>query len=271
MEKCFLRAISVSLATALCLLCHPQRPILAADTSPLSIFVFHRPPYYILKNGKPAGGFLLDIALDALQRANIPFVIEEMPPARILTTLEQNKRPACSVGWIKTPERNAFAWFSQPMYFDAPLGVAVRADMPLPQAPSTMTNLLRIGWTWGLRAGFSYGPHLDQTLAAYPETKERRFSSPDRMLHLLVKHRLDAVLIEPEEMAWLVRDKPELATQLRYVHLDDAPPRTPRHIMCNHAVTEDIMNRINTALSEAGSSESGQRHVATAIPKQAGQ
>lgn len=250
MPKCLLRAIRASLAAAvLAALCAPDLALAGTDT-PLPLLVFNRPPYYSLQNGKPAGGFLLDIALAVLDRAGIVPVVREMPPSRILMAIRTTDADACAVGWVKTPEREKAVWFSLPLYHNAPLGVAVTTAKVrrLPDA-LRLGDLQKNEWNWGLRLGFSYGPAIDAAFAALPENRVRRFSDTAQMLRLLVKGRVDALLIEPEELTWLLDREPGLAGKVRLLPLADAPPGATRHILCGPAVDPAVLSRIDAAIT----------------------
>jgi polar amino acid transport system substrate-binding protein len=213
----------------------------------LSLLVFNRPPYYSLHHGRPDGGFLLTTALAAFQWADIPVAVREMPPGRIIATLKAPGERACAVGWYKTPEREAFGRFSLPIYRNQPLVVAMAQTLALPDTRSPfLADLLAAGWRWGLREGFSYGPDFDQTLAAYPAI--RRFADSGHMVELLAQGRLDAMLIEPEELAWILKNTPRLGQSIRVVRLADAPAGGQRHILCSAAVSKEEMARLDAAI-----------------------
>ncbi len=218
----------------------------------LPLLVFNRPPYYIVRDGRPAGGFLLEAALTVLQQAGISVRVRETPPSRILAALRATEADACAVGWVRIPEREAFAWFSLPLYHNLPLGVAVGGPRQTAAESLRLADMGAKGWNWGLRLGFSYGPVLDAALAAIPDQRAHRFSDTAHMLRLLAKGRLDAVLIEPEEFAWILDQEPVLAAQVRLLPLDDAPPGPSRHIMCGPAVPQALRDRIDAAIAAAG-------------------
>lgn len=214
---------------------------------PLPLLVFDRPPYYQLQHGQPSGGFLLTTALTVFDQASIPVVVREMPPGRVVAMLRDGPSRACAVGWYKTTEREAFARFSHPLYRNQPTAVAMRATLPPPQARSPfLADLLAAGWLWGLREGFSYGAEYDQTLAEYPTAK--RFADTAHMVELLAKDRLDAILVEPEELAWVLAAKPALRKHVRVVRLADSPLGGKRHIMCGLGVSPEEMARLDAAI-----------------------
>lgn len=250
MPKCLLRAVCASLATMVLAALCATNAVWAGAEAPLPLLIFNRPPYYSLQDGKPAGGFLLDIALAVLDRAGIVPAVREMPPSRILMAIRTTDADACAVGWVKTPEREKAVWFSLPLYHNAALGVAVATTRTrhIPDA-LRLGDLQKSEWNWGLRLGFSYGQAIDAAFAAVPEDRVRRFSDTAQMLRLLVRGRVDALLIEPEELAWLLDREPGLAGKVRLLPLADAPPGATRHIMCGPAVDPAVLKRIDTAIA----------------------
>jgi polar amino acid transport system substrate-binding protein len=261
MKECLLRAVSAALAALICL----AAPTPAASEAPVTLFVFDRPPYYQLKDGQPAGGFLLILAQTVFEQAGVPYTVREMPPARILTTFATENVDACAVGWLETPERERFARFSHPIYHNEIPGLVLdEARAAGVTSPANLPRLLQSGWKWGLRVGFSYGPVIDAAFAAAPTAHITRFSDPMVMLRLLHKGRLDAILLKPEELAWLLGQEPQLAPYVRFVPVRGAARRIARHIMCDETVSPQIMARLDAAIDELVGPEADRIRLAIA-------
>lgn len=261
MKRCLLRAVSALLAAFFC----PAALAPTANAGPLTLLVFDRPPYYRLKEGQPAGGFLLILAQTVFERAGVPYTVREMPPARILTTFAAEDVEACAVGWLETPERERFARFSRPIYRSTPLGAVIRTGLAEERSsPASLPRLLQQHWNWGLRVGFSYSPAIDAAFAAAPTAHVTRFSDPAIMLRLLRNGRLDATLLEPEELVWLLSQEPQLAKNLRFVPLREAPTGVARHIMCDDAVPPQLMARLDAAIDELVGPEADRIRLAIA-------
>lgn len=100
--------------------------------------MFHRPPYYLLHDGKAAGGFLLQTALAVFTVGPREF------PSRcgrcrlgvLLATVTDDKSRVCAVGWLKTPEREAFARFSRSLYRNQPMATVAVAEGSARSIPS---------------------------------------------------------------------------------------------------------------------------------------
>lgn len=246
MPRCHSRTICAALAFVATLLSAPP----PAGCAPLTLLLFDRPPYYRLHDGHPAGGFLLILAQAAFDRAALDYVVQDMPPPRILATLRRNATPACAVGWFRTPEREGFARYSRPLYTDKPLGVALGTNSPACPPQASLARLLHEKYRWGLRPGFSYGPSVDAALAALPPERVHRVAEPGVLLPLLARGRLDAVLIEPEEFAWLASQDPQNAPRTRLCSLSDTPSAPTRYIICDAAVPEADLARLDAAIDE---------------------
>ncbi|MGD9609313.1 MAG: substrate-binding periplasmic protein [Desulfovibrionaceae bacterium] len=252
MPACRLRA-SLIAWMALVALGFWSGPVVSAHAGeqPVALLVFDRPPYYALENGQPAGGFVLDITLTVFEQAGIPVVVREMPPNRILAHIETHPNGSCAVGWLRTPEREVSARFSLPLYVDQPLGVVTTPEKARELGPSPrLKDLLAADLVWGARQGFSYGPVLDKILQKIPAQRRSFFSDTRAMLRLVAQHRLDAMLIGPEELSAQLRADPALRNAIRFLPIADAPPGFSRHIMCDLAVDRDVMARLDAAIQE---------------------
>jgi uncharacterized protein (TIGR02285 family) len=224
-----------------------------AQDAPLTVLVFHRPPYYVVENGPRFGGFLIDFTRKVLEMAGIPFVFEEAPPRRILKTLEDGERLVCAVGWFQTSDRDTYASFSDPIYTGRPMGIAVRTQArgQLPKDP-TADALLASGMRLGLRHGFSYGNGLDAKLSAHRGATDFSVAENDQLLEMIARGRIDYTFIGPEEYDWLTAKNPDLRRDTRFVALGGMPPDTPRHIMCSKILAPERMARINAAIKALG-------------------
>src|SRR5690606_3099630 len=114
-----------SMRSLFALLCLPLA-CLAAD--PLPVYYIEKPPYYHSIAGEPTG-FLLERTRAIFSDAQIPLRFEARPAKRILLEMEQNREPICSIGWFRTPQREAFALFSLAIYRDETMTVLTRATL----------------------------------------------------------------------------------------------------------------------------------------------
>ncbi len=216
----------------------------------LTVLVFHRPPYYIVENGRPVGGILVDITRQTLTAAGIPYVLVEAPPKRILKTIEGTREYACSVGWFKTVERERFARFSDPIFVGQPMGAVMRPELAttLPANP-VIGDLTGKDLRLGLRGGFSYGEWLDAELAGNRGSTDLSVTENAQLLEMIARNRIDYTVIDPEEYAWLASQNKAFQTDTTFVAIHDIPPEVPRHLMCSRCVPPEVISRINAALA----------------------
>lgn len=251
------RSLAGGLLLALLLLApaHPASARAQDDAPPatqreLVILAFHRPPYYTFANGR-AGGFLVDFVRRVMEVAGIPYRISEMPPKRILVQMEQDDQAyACSPGWYRTPQREAFARFSVPIYHNLPPVVVLRSSaVHAIQNDRNLETLLAAGLRVVLRGGFSYGSAIDETLAASAFPIHHTTTDNASLLEMLASGRYDLTLMEQEEATELLRQSPRLRQTLRLAPLGMDAEQQPRHLMCGRGVDDDTMRRINAAVT----------------------
>lgn len=267
MRQCHFRAICIVISAALLFFAGPWRATARAGEPALPLLVFNRPPYYVLQHGKPVGGFLLDIALDIFELAGIPVEVREMPASRILATFEAKDIAACGVGWLHLPERESFARFSLPIYTNKPLGVVVNRDKAKAFGPKPhLEDLLRADLSWGHRQHYSHGPDLDAALHTHPNLRVTRFTDLPPILRLIALGRLDATLLAPEELASNLAAEPALADSLVLLPLADAPPAFTRHIMCDAGTSQEIMARIDAAITTYLQTDRYRQRLAACCP-----
>jgi polar amino acid transport system substrate-binding protein len=269
MQQCRFRAICLTVAALAFLFAANRASPSLAGESPLTLFVIDRPPYYTLQEGKPPGGFLLGMVLDIFKAAGISIEIREMPHSRVLATFEARDIRACSVGWILTPQREAYAWFSLPFYTNLPIGVVVRQEKATSLGPSPLLeDLLTADLAWGLRQEFSHGQQLDAAFRAHPKLRIGQFSDLRTILRLIAKGRLDATLLSAEEFSAQLAAEPELADSLRLLPIADGPPGFTRRIMCDRSLDPALLARIDAAITAYMQTEQYRSQVLRACPGQ---
>lgn len=232
-------------AAALCLF-FGARSALAA---PLRVMYIERPPFYYTKDGV-ALGFMVDTARQAFAAAGVEVVFESSTAQRILQDMQPLDGYCCAVGWIQTPERDAYARFSLPIYTSKPLAaLALRGNGSRFLTKKSLQALaadknLRIG----VAEGFSYGETMDRLLQQF---LPQRFTVPgdqQQLVRLLQQNAFEYILIAPEEIEYLLRDSGLAADDFLLVPLTDTPSGNLGRIMCSRDVDLTIMERIDEAL-----------------------
>ena len=224
----------------------------SARAEDLALYYFERPPYYQTRDGRPAG-FLLEWALAVFDDAGVGYHYESIPPGRILQRIREGEE-ACSVGWFKTLERQAYARFTEPVYRDRPLVVLFTDDNVLPMARHAgLESLLRDGsLTQGLARGFSYGAYVDAMLVRLAPRAVSVAAGQDQMVAMLAQGRFDYMFASGEEAEQLVRWPGVARGRLRYRTLEDVPQGDERHIMCSKRVPVEVVEALDRAIARAG-------------------
>ena len=217
----------------------------------LALYYFERPPYYQTEDGRPAG-FLLEWAMAVFDDAGIGYHYESIPPGRILQRIHEGEA-ACSVGWLKTPERQTYARFTEPVYRDRPLVVLFTDDNVLPMGRhADLGSLLRDRTlVLGLVGGFSYGGYVDAMLGRLAPNAVRVVAGQDQMVAMLAQGRFDYMFASGEEAELLVRWSGAAPGRLRYRALEDIPGGNERHIMCSRRVDVEVVEALDKAIARA--------------------
>ncbi len=242
------RGLWAAAVVLLPLLC-PPGAFPKSSAEPLRVLYLHRPPYYERLPDGRAGGALVEVARMVLERAGVPHEFVEMPPRRILRMVRDGE-PVCSVGWFRTPEREAFARFSEPIYQNLPMGALIRREKaPLwPESP-TMRQALESGLVLGLVKGFRYGPweerfrEVRRSLAV-----ERIETTQESLFRMLCRGRVDWMLICPEEAGYQLRVRPRLRSCSVFRRFEDAPEGNRRYLMFSRAVPQEVVEAVNRAI-----------------------
>jgi len=250
------RAWKFVAAGLLFLLC-PVQPAAEPPPKPLRVLYMHRPPYYERLPDGRAGGALVEIARMAFERAGVPHEFVEVPARRILRMVRDGE-PVCSVGWFRTPEREAFARFSEPIYQNLPLGALIRRERASlwPERP-TMRQALESGLVLGLVKGYRYGPWEERFRGARRSVAVERIETTQQSLfRMLCRGRVDWMLICPEEAGYQLRVRPRLRSCAVFRRFADAPEGNRRYLMFSRAVPVEVVEAVNrTIRSVVGSPE----------------
>ena len=101
----------------------------------------------------------------------------------------------------------------------------------------------------------------------HPPKHVTLFSDTPHMVELLAWGRLDAILIDPEELAWTLAGHPDLRQHIRLVPLADAPAGAQRSIMCSPGVTPETMARLDAAIRDFVGTERYRELTVFSVPQ----
>jgi len=227
-----------------------------ASSEPLRVSYLNRPPYYYTEQGE-AKGFLVDLTRQILVEAHIDATFVELPPNRILVEIQEGKLPNCSIGWFKTQEREAFASFSLPIYQNKPIVILTRRQNQ--QLFAAYTTLKQVfadqSLLFGTMDAFSYGEYIDQLRKELSPRVHSIAANPKSLILMLFNDRLTYLLNAPEEIETVIRSANLDPNDFVAIPMSDIPVGNKRHLMCSNTVSEEVMNRINQAISAIIGSE----------------
>lgn len=220
-----------------------------AGADHLLLTYIEKPPlYYTDSAGNPAG-----VVLERVQAAltGHTFSFQSRSPRRAIEEIRANRVPTCSIGWFKTPERESFAVFSAPILQDAPMLAVVRATKH--DSFRDHANLgallavpkLRVG----VVAGFSYGPKLDDLLRPLGDRLDVA-PSVSTNLRKLVAWRVDAVLVNAEELDYYLKEAQIRTEDIVPLRFPDMPPGEYRYLMCNRKTPPALIQQFNSTLPQ---------------------
>jgi polar amino acid transport system substrate-binding protein len=226
----------------------------AGNAEPLDIFYFEYPPYYHQLENQEASGLIVDLARRVFAAAQVEPTFSFVPAKRILHEL-QSGRPAASLGWFKTPEREEFAFFSLPIYVNRPVGVFFLRENEEKFRPfSTLEGVLSSGqFVLGRVQGFSEGPQLDAMLEKYKDKTVQVAADSVRLLGMIEARRCDFMLVAPEEADVLLEAAQAPKEKFMLQAMSDIPHGNLRYIMYSKAVPQALIRSIDEAiLTEIG-------------------
>ena len=208
------------------------------------------PPYYFTgSDGKP-DGFLLKFVMEVLRKAGVRAEYESLPAKRVLSNL-YSEEPIASPGWFRTPEREAFARFSRPIFENTQLrALLLKKNAGEFQGLDSLAAMvgdsrLRIG----LAEGYSLGPQADAIVAGASPDAVRVVGGYSRMLLMLAEERFQYMVMSPDCIPTLIRMNhlnPEIFVTKP---LSDVSVGNKRYIIYSRGVSDSLIRRIDQALA----------------------
>lgn len=223
----------------------------ALQDEPLSLHYHLRPPYSHVVDGAVLGLVTAPVER-AFHQARVPFKWVETPVARQFMLVRANLGRDCLAGRFKNPERETWARFSKPVYRDQPQGLLVRADNSKLAAFTSMQAAVTAPEVAMLvKLGNSYGLTLDGWLAQRATPPRASTDENLGLARQIEKRMADAFIVAPEEAQALMAAAVNPA-DFKFLKFPDAPLREPRHIMCSLRVPQEVIDKLNAAIGDAG-------------------
>ena len=206
----------------------------------------HYPPYGVAQADGIPTGYYTDLVTEALRRMGCAARYIRMPWARGLRELAEGRLDVMA-GALRTPEREAFAWFSAPINLSPNLLFlhSRAADRyPLSRLADLRHTPLRIGTEPRVHYGAEYGALLDD-----PDFVARLHVVPDRprAWRMLRSGRIDGIIADQATALASGTELPALGDRLVPVLVLSAEPA---HVMFSRrSIDAGFVARFDAALA----------------------
>lgn len=205
----------------------------------------------MVTNNSGVGGLTGEPATIAFEKSAIPFEWKQTPSKRQIYLLQQNGDRDCLVGWFKNMEREKFAKYTLPVYWDKPQIALVRADndnIPVVSTVSDVFSNPKLNLL--VKDGYSYGDFLDGKIKEYNPVRTVTTVENREMLKMVYARHADYFLIAPEEAAGLIITSEFDLQDFKFVQFRDIPYGEKRYILCSMQVEDSIIERLNAAIRQ---------------------
>jgi polar amino acid transport system substrate-binding protein len=226
-----------------------------APAAPASVLTLHyqeRPPYSQSNADGHVIGLLATPATRACQKAQLTCTWARTPGQRQLSLIQTGQGWDCGLGWYRNPEREALGRFSAPLYQDRPYMALARRGTPWDPQRGLPGLLADPALPLLVKEGYSYGALLDGLIAQQAGQVRRTSAESQQMARMLEAGRAGWMLVAPEEAEVLLAEPGAggAPLQLQLHPLPGVPAGQTRHLYCNKAVPEAVIERLNRALAE---------------------
>lgn len=241
-----LRFRLAQLCIPLCLLAsaaHAQEPA-------VQVLYSERPPYLLPAAEGGPSGLTGTPATRAFKQAGITVRWLNLPTNRQLLIIRDSKLPSCAIGWFRTPERDNYAKFSRALYHDKEWTVLASSTLA-EQGPGSLQELMqRKDVRILVKDNYSYGSELTKILARANPVIAVSTAPTGKMVQSISKGAADMMFISEEEGSYIMEHHPpEQTRHLRLLHFKDLPHGGERYLMCNKAMPDAYIERLNSALA----------------------
>lgn len=218
----------------------------------VTVYFSERPPFSIVEGQT---GILVDLTKVVLADAGVRARFIELPSNRILDLLRTGQSDALGVGWYRTPERETWGKFSEPLYQEgSPVAlVNARASAGLGN-PVRLETLLASGLTLGIKGGSSLGAALDQKVRTLGLVPLETVVEIPQLLKMVQNGRMDYTILSEEEAGYLLRQDPTLAPGVVLTRFIDPPPGNFRYFLFPSSFDPALAARIDAAIDKVKAS-----------------
>lgn len=227
-------------------------PVAAPAGELIMLHYQERPPYSSTTGDGHVQGLLANPAARACQKAQLACTWARTPGQRQLALIQTGQGWDCGLGWFRNTEREALGRFSVALYQDRPFMALARRATPWEPQRSLAALLADATLPLLVKEGYSYGALLDGLITRHAAQVRRTSAESQQMVRMIEAGRAAWMIVAPEEAEVLLAEPGPGGTQpqLQLHPLPGVPAGQTRHLYCNKAVPEAVMERLNRALAE---------------------
>jgi polar amino acid transport system substrate-binding protein len=225
-------------------------PLAGASDDAITATYSERPPYMMAQADGSPSGLTGTPAAQAFKAAGIPVVWQNLPTNRQLLMVKDPGQRACAIGWFRVERREPYTKYTKPIYRDKEWVVLANATLAA-RHDATLEALLRQSGTRVLvKDNYSYGTELDQLLRKWRPTLAVSTASNAKMVQSISKGVVDMMFVSQEEGDYIMaHHASEQTKHLRLLRFKDMPRGPERYIMCGKGVPDDVIVRLNKAIT----------------------
>jgi polar amino acid transport system substrate-binding protein len=216
----------------------------AADT--ITLHYVHRPPYAISEPNREPHGVVALPASFVFKKAGIPFVWKKTPVNRQFALIQDNVGSDCGLGFEKTPSREVYAKFTDPLYISEPV-VAITSLKVNDAAGMTFTQMLA-KYRILVKENYTLGDGLTAQVMRSPKKYVTSIDS-DQMVQMISRGDADFMMISNDEVKYYVKHGILDPRSIHVIMLPDIHIRFSRRIMCSKSVDDKVIQRLNRAIA----------------------
>ena len=220
-----------------------------ANDATLEIGFNNKPPFFFWENHQPKG-ILVEMARKALDRSGVAYRFEEIPALRNMAYLKLSKPNFAVLGLNKTPAREEFVVFSEPIFRGSTAELLIRAgESNRYNAYKSIDALIDSGkFTFGGKEGNAYP--IDSQLKRLAKNDLRFQVETPMLAKLLVAKRFDFTVIFPEELEYALQASKVEPSAIEVFHYPDIPQSKRRYLLFTKSTNPEVIGKINKAISE---------------------
>ena len=221
----------------------------ATAAEPITLQYNERPPYMRTYSNNVVAGLSATPAAQAFEKAGIPFVWSKVPATRQLSALKNNQVKVCSVGLYKTAEREAFGKFTSSISQDSPMVALALASFKPPKSLTLDELFSDASLNILLKQSFLYGPPLDDKLASGQARKQYTINELDGIVKMIELGRAHITFMPREEADYYFSAGLFDFSKFNVITFPEIPRGPRRYILCSKLVEDEVIEKLNTALS----------------------